>query len=112
MITFYEDKPMHCKYCHGSDYEIIEAEDYQARVSCVWCGKDTRWIEYSGKEQVTDESLFRFKRGRYQGMSIEEVNEEKGGCRYLMYLLQSSTSESLKNKIQYFYETKTAGTAA
>lgn len=110
MITFYEDKPMHCAYCHGSDYEIMEVGDHQARVSCVWCGKDTRWVDYSNTVTITDESLFRFKYGRYQGMSIEEVDKEKGGGRYLMYLLQSSKSESIKKRIQEYYDG--AGTAA
>ena len=93
---------MHCQYCLGTDYEIMEATEDQARVTCVWCGKDTHWVEYSGAQEVKDESLFRFKYGRYQGMTIKGVKKilnNKEPLKLDEMADNSIRADNLKNKL-------------
>ncbi len=99
----YEEKEMYCDRCHGETYEVLDVEEGQALIACVWCGHNAHWVWTKKKSKMKSPGVFKFKSGRFSGLSVEEVSKKEGGDRYLMFLLQKSHSDRVKEEIQKHY---------
>ena len=83
-----------CWRCEGTGWEFIRADVYKERgkapksqslVQCVWC-LDTKWIDWipvcDEEEQLPDDT-FRFSKGPFAKMTIEETASSEDGKMYL-----------------------------
>ena len=108
MRTILWEGKAQCPYCLGECYEVLEAEDGEAKIACAWCGKDIRRV-YCKKTQKdgAEEKEFQFNSGRHKGKTLEEVFILPGGERYLRYLQEKAESEKVKQAVTKFLEAQT-----
>ena len=65
----------------------------------AWCGHNAHWVWTKKKSKVKSSGVFKFKSGRFSGLSVEEVSKKEGGDRYLMFLFcRSRTRTELRRR--------------
>lgn len=95
-----------CQYCEGETYEVLELDGRLATIQCLFCLRDKRRV-LSQREQESparEESVFRFQSGRHKGKTLDEVYMTEAGKRYLEYLSNNATVESIKVRVTEFLE--------
>lgn len=95
--TRYDDQAV-CIRCGASAMDVIEEHRSSATVECAFCGQ-----RHSVPPIVRDSQpepgegqpgAFRFKFGRFAGLTLAETDEQPNGRRYLEH--QFATSEKLR----------------
>jgi hypothetical protein len=93
-----------CTMCEATLFEIIDERKGEDLIRCVFCGCDTKLRPTLRKKQPKKAAKisgdFRFQYGRFKGMTIEEVDSEPNGRRYLEWA--ASDSEKLRPRIEEF----------
>tara|TARA_B100001741_G_C16547183_1_gene597393 strand:- start:2077 stop:2397 length:321 start_codon:yes stop_codon:yes gene_type:complete len=103
-IEFYEHKEA-CDGCGATDaWELLGVfENSKGKLEdiiiCAFCCHRKRIRSVNIKKK--DDS-FRFQFGRFSGMTIEEVDEQENGRKYLEYMRDNN--EKLSGRIEAYLE--------
>lgn len=93
MTDIYEGERT-CRYCGASCFEVLEEDRGECLVECLFCLHGGEWAPMpkgrkkkpAAKPTAKGAASFRFKYGRYEGMTVAEVDREPNGRRYLEHV--------------------------
>jgi len=93
-----------CHRCHATAWDALDLGEKEDHIVCVFCGLQTcvKAQRQHRPRHVGPWQDFRFQSGRFKGLSLEEVDAEKNGRRYLEVIRDSN--ESLREKIAAYLE--------
>jgi Zn ribbon nucleic-acid-binding protein len=103
-----------CTRCGYAAHDVIDDEPRYALLECVYCGFTIR-VDPLGRERSTPEAtkerlvseatLFRFPSGRFSGKTLQEVDAEENGRRYIEFVKQSNPDWRSMIEAYLFQET-------
>jgi hypothetical protein len=78
-----------CERCEASAHEEVDEVRGDVILGCCFCGMRVRVNYRAIKRQVSREvegESFTFKAGRFKGMTLEQVDAEPNGRKYLEWI--------------------------
>ena len=79
------DDHIACERCGASAHDTIDERKGEVLAECCFCGA-LQWCKAPKRLAVTDTIEFRFKHGRFTGMTLAEADAQPNGRRYLEHL--------------------------
>lgn len=81
-----------CYRCKGTARDVISERRGEVLSECCYCGA-MEWCVAMKKHITgtpTETSEFRFKHGRFAGMTLKEADEQPNGRKYLEWMAQNN----------------------
>jgi len=72
-----------CWQCHGRSHDAWERRGKRTLLRCNYCGTG-EWV-YNAPDPPQD-TVFRMTEGRFSGMSLEQIDKQPNGRRYLEHI--------------------------
>jgi hypothetical protein len=95
-----------CPRCNAARWERIDTQTPRKGgpedvLECVFCGVMLRVPAVAvARAAPTDDAEFRFKYGRFTGLTLAEADEQPNGRKYLEWM--AANNETLKDRVGQF----------
>jgi hypothetical protein len=96
-----------CERCGGSAYVVMDSNDWQWLLSCLYCNLRRRYSPPVQEKRASSASgcgngVHEFRAGRYAGSKILEVATTREGKEYLEWYAKEGKSSFMKERVREF----------
>ena len=90
-----------CGKCGATAHDVVDHRRHDILLECSFCG----WVQWEDSPPLppANQDEFRFKRGRFEGLTFAQVDAEPNGRKYLKWM--EINNAALQDRLrQYFRE--------
>jgi hypothetical protein len=95
-----------CERCGGSAYVVMDNNEWQWSLSCVYCNLRRRYSppvqDRPSAPAGSGNGVHEFRTGRYSGRKILEVATTREGKEYLEWYAKEGKSTFMKERVREF----------
>ena len=107
-VGTYDDVPCIDSACCGSADDILDEVNGQWLLECCYCGTG-QWIKAIKGYLKPKQEEFRFRDGRFAGLSIAEASREPRGSDYLKWAAESHPRPMVREAVKTWIASNPAG---
>ena len=104
----YDDAPCADSNCHGSASDILDELRGQWLLECCFCGTK-QWVPAIKGHLEPRQEEFRFRDGRFAGLTIAEASREPRGPDYLKWAAESHPRPMVREAVKTWIASHPAG---
>lgn len=85
--------------CRGTAHDIVAEDDGHWRIECAFCGT-AQWVRAKRWKKLNPQGEFRFRGGRFDGLTIDEAAADPRGGDYLAWAAEKHPRQFVREAVK------------